>query len=265
MTSIGVAAHTRNFHTKNLIYSCHRKAAAQRPAWPLLLPKFWGPMNPLLPGQHICDADGYIRGHGTNVSDQGITSSYFGNLKQINKLVTVYPCFSFQYTPEVGDVVIGRIGQIFNKKWKVDTNSRVDTTLSLSAINLPGVMQRRKSETDEMNMRAFFNTNDLIVCEVQKISKTGPAALHTRNDRYRKLTDGVLVRVPQFLLLPLKTRFLTLGNIEVIAGCNGYIWVSTCSEDEEDLRRVGFLSRTLREMAQGQAPIDAERVLGLVS
>lgn len=223
--------------------------------------RYFAPMSLLFPGQPICQADGFIKGHGTNLVGGIITSAYYGTPKRINKLITVDPAFLFQYSPEIGDVVIGRVSQIFNKKWKIDTNARVDTSLSLSAINLPGVMQRRKLEADEMNMRNFFDIDDLIVCEVQKVSKAGAAALHTRNEKYRKLTDGVLVTIPQFLLVPTKTRFLKKDALEMIVGCNGYIWISTQSDKAEDRQQIAEIRAKLLGMAQNQLKIDPSTIL----
>jgi exosome complex component RRP4 len=214
-----------------------------------------------LPGQTICSAEGFIRGHGTSLASNMIKSTYFGTAKQINKLMTVNPAFAYKYAPEIGDVVIGRVVQIANRKWRLDTNSRAETSLGLSAINLPGVMQRRKSEADEMNMRSFFDINDLVVCEVQKVSKSGNAALHTRNEKYRRLGDGVLVEAPPFLVVPLRTRFLCSGLVEMIVGCNGYIWISTSSDSPEDLHRVGMLYKTIRDAAARQVRINAEMLM----
>ena len=43
-----------------------------------------------------------------------------------------------RYTGEVGDVVVGRIIAVQQKRWKVDTFSRLESVLLLSSINLPG-------------------------------------------------------------------------------------------------------------------------------
>ena len=43
-----------------------------------------------------------------------------------------------RYTGEVGDVVVGRILEVQQKRWKVDTFSRLESVLLLSSINLPG-------------------------------------------------------------------------------------------------------------------------------
>lgn len=46
--------------------------------------------------------------------------------------------FGARYAGEVGDVVVGRIVEVQQKRWKVDTFSRLESVLLLSSINLPG-------------------------------------------------------------------------------------------------------------------------------
>lgn len=46
-----------------------------------------------------------------------------------------------RYTPEVGDLVIGRIVEVGSSRWKVDANARQDAVLMLSSVNLPGGVQ----------------------------------------------------------------------------------------------------------------------------
>lgn len=66
-----------------------------------------------------------------------LKSSIAGVIEQIGKLISVKPLKN-RYNGEVGDVVIGRITELTQKRWKVDTNSRLDSVLLLSSVNLPG-------------------------------------------------------------------------------------------------------------------------------
>lgn len=61
-------------------------------------------------------------------------------MEQVNRLITVRP-FKSRYGGEIGDVVVGRIIETSQKKWKVDISARQDAALLLSAINLPGGIQ----------------------------------------------------------------------------------------------------------------------------
>lgn len=58
-------------------------------------------------------------------------------MEQIGRLISIKPLKS-RYNGEVGDVVVGRILEVTQKRWKVDTNSRLDSILLLSSVNLPG-------------------------------------------------------------------------------------------------------------------------------
>ena len=53
----------------------------------------------------------------------------------------------------------------------MDTNSRQDSMLLLSSVNLPGGVQRRKTETDANDMRQFFREGDLVSAEGISILK----------------------------------------------------------------------------------------------
>jgi exosome complex component RRP4 len=52
-------------------------------------------------------------------------------------LISVIP-YKTRYQGEIGDVIIGRITEVQRKRWKVDTNAKLDSVLLLSSINLPG-------------------------------------------------------------------------------------------------------------------------------
>ena len=45
------------------------------------------------------------------------------------------------YSPEVGDLVVGRITEVQSRRWKVEVGSRQDAILMLASVNLPGGVQ----------------------------------------------------------------------------------------------------------------------------
>ncbi len=94
----------------------------------------------VVPGQVVSVEKGNMRGHGTYVENEGseiLIASVAGFVDRVNKLISVKPLKS-RYHAEVGDVVVGRIREVGEKRWKVDINARQDAVLQLSAINLPG-------------------------------------------------------------------------------------------------------------------------------
>ncbi|OAA53182.1 exosome complex exonuclease [Niveomyces insectorum RCEF 264] len=148
------------------------------------------------PGEVITDDPQWMRGHGTytNSAAAGIVSSLAGTVLRTNRLLSVKPLRA-RYAPEVGDLVVGRIVEVQGRRWRVDVGASQLAALPLSAINLPGGVLRKRTETDELQIRSFFAEGDLLVAEVQQIFSDGVAVLHTRSLRYGKLRNGVFFAV----------------------------------------------------------------------
>ena len=83
-------------------------------------------------------------------------------------------------------------------------------------------------------MRSYFQEGDLLVAEVQEVN-SGGASLHTRSLKYGKLRNGVFLAVAGGVVRS-KRQVFTLstascgqpgaGDIDIILGVNGYIWLS---------------------------------------
>jgi len=174
------------------------------------------------------------------MTDGTLVSSLAGSVERVNKLISIKASRS-RYTAEIGDVVIGRILEIGQKRWKVDCNSKQDSVLLLSSIHLPGTVQRRKSESDELQMRTFFAEGEILVAEVQMLYQDGAFGIHTRNLKYGKLVTGELITVQASLVRRSRSHFLTFPwGVEVILGLNGYIWIGKLRKkmDEQDLDAI---------------------------
>lgn len=147
--------------------------------------------------------------------------------------------------------------QVAMKRWKIDTNSRQDAMLLLSSINLPGGVQRRKNETDELQMREFFSEGDVLVAEVQSFYSDGAMGLHTRGFKVCKLRNGSFVAVPPALVQRCKSQFHTLPcGVDVILGLNGYIWVS---KKLQNLATEGEVDAQVMYSAQNDPILPEER------
>lgn len=183
-------------------------------------------------------------GHGTYLasSTPTITSSVHGTVQKTNKLLSVSPLRA-RYTPEIGDLVVGRIAEVQSRRWRVDVAAPLLAALPLSAINLPGGILRRRTAVDELNIRAFFTEGDLLVAEVQSIHGDGSASLHTRSLKYGKLRNGVFVGVAGAGggaggVVRSRRQIWTVttanggGDVDVVLGVNGYVWIARHVEPE---------------------------------
>ncbi|PRP77188.1 hypothetical protein PROFUN_13374 [Planoprotostelium fungivorum] len=233
----------------------------------------------VLPGQLITREVGYLRGHGTYELDGSLYASVSGIVERVNKLISVKP-LKAKYPGEVGDVVVGRITQVLQKTWRIEVNGRQSASLQLSAINLPGGAQRRRTTADELNMRTIFVENDLISCEVQQVHSDGQLALHTRSAKYGKLTGGQLITVPSALMKRVKNHFYSFTfGVDVILGLNGNIWISQTIRDDtnydlKDIRtetkaeitsisreKISRVRNCIQALASAFAPISPDTIM----
>ncbi|KAI5462521.1 hypothetical protein BGZ63DRAFT_423774 [Mariannaea sp. PMI_226] len=205
----------------------------------------------LTPGTLITSNPQWMRGHGTYVpsGSSDITSSLAGTLTKTNKLLSVRPLRA-RYTPEIGDLVVGRIVEVQAKRWRVDVAASQLAILQISAINLPGGILRKRTETDELQIRSFFAEGDLVVAEVQQLHQDGAASLHTRSLKYGKLRNGVFVSVSGTGggggVVRSKRQVWTMdvanagGKVDILLGVNGYIWISKHVEGDANAESAGI-------------------------
>ena len=205
----------------------------------------------ITPGEIVTHDPQWMRGHGTftgnsihNDNANGeeedstttIRSTLAGTLQKTNKLLSIVPLRA-RYTPEVGDLVVGRIAEVQSRRWKVDVAASVHASLLLSSINLPGGILRKRTAVDELNIRSFFGEGELLVAEVQSLFQDGSASLHTRSLKYGKLRNGFFMSVSGMGgggggVIRAKRQIFTLqtdrggGEVDVVLGVNGYIWIA---------------------------------------
>lgn len=191
----------------------------------------------ITPGQSITSDPQWMRGHGTYANDEAddIRSTLAGTIQKTNKLLFVAPLRA-RYTPEIGDLVIGRIVEVQSKRWKVDIAAPLLSNLLLSSINLPGGILRKRTQVDELNIRSFFGEGELLVAEVQSLHQDGSASLHTRSLKYGKLRNGYFMSVTGAgggaRVVRARRQIFTLqtpgkgGEVNVMLGVNGYIWLA---------------------------------------
>lgn len=228
------------FYTNSKMAEVNIRLAMDRVNFSMLAQNMTHTPRLYTPGEVVTAQQGFMKGHGTYVEGEDIKASVAGVIEQVNKLVSIKPLKS-RYVGEIGDVVVARITEVQQKRWKVDTNSRLDSILLLSSVNLPGGELRRRLAEDEHDMRKYLQEGDLISAEVQNIYDEGTLSLYTRSLRYGKLGQGIMVKVFPSLIKRRKTHFHTLPcGANLILGNNGFIWISPIVDGESDGGDGGF-------------------------
>ncbi|XP_010920429.1 exosome complex component RRP4 homolog [Elaeis guineensis] len=183
----------------------------------------------------VNNEDGILKGHGTSELDGQVVATLCGVVERVNKLVYVR-ALRARYKPEVGDIIVGRVIEIAPKRWRLEINFSQDAVLMLSSMNLPDGIQRRRTAVDELNMRTIFEENDVVCAEVRGFQHDGSLHLQARSQKYGKLERGQLLTVPAYLVKRRKQHFHHLEQycVDLILGCNGFIWVGEHLETGEN-------------------------------
>ncbi|XP_021273704.1 exosome complex component RRP4 homolog [Herrania umbratica] len=170
--------------------------------------------------------DAFLKGHGTTDLNGELVATVCGVVERVNKLVYVR-ALRAKYKPEVGDIVVGRVVEVAQKRWRLEINFSQDAVLMLSSMNMPDGIQRRRTALDELNMRSIFEENDVVCAEVRNFHHDGSLQLQARSQKYGKLEKGQLLVVDPFLVKKSKQHFhyLEQFGIDLILGRNGFIWV----------------------------------------
>lgn len=150
-----------------------------------------------------------------------------------------------RYAGDVGDVVVGRISEIAGDKWLVDFGGTQMASLPLGGINLPGSVQRRRTDEDKMQMRDFFREGDVFACEIQKIMENGEVIVHCRSNKYGILRNGQLVQIDSSLVRRQASHFISIpvssGEIiQLVLGNNGWIWIGLPSKQTGHIQSLNF-------------------------
>lgn len=187
----------------------------------------------VLPGEIISQSsEGLMAGTGVTIRDRKIISTVRGIVKRFSQYISVEPITSIYY-PHVGDIVVGRISQVLKQRWKVQIGCSVSADLRLSSIYLPNDELRRRTTTDERNMRNYFDVGDLLCAEVQQV-KDGIIFLHTRQQHPKRLDNGIIIEVPARLIQRVQSHISTIEieafQFNTIFGLNGSIWLSPLNE-----------------------------------
>ena len=145
--------------------------------------------------------------------NRDIISSLLGQVETISKLVKVIPSRS-PYKPQIGYVIIGRLITVNKKSWDVDIFSQRYATLNLTVIILPRGEQHIKNEDNQAQTRTHFKENDLLSGEIQQININGSINIQTRNLKYVKLKNGILLKVNHMLVKKTKHHFIDFSILK---------------------------------------------------
>ena len=182
----------------------------------------------VLPGSLLTD-NNYKLGRGTYKENGKIYSSITGLVYFESEQIKVIP-LKDTYSPNYGDLVIGRVTGSSYSSWSIDINSTYHGFLPTTELY----------DKNEPNINNIINIKDMLLLRVANVDEINRVKLTLRSRGLGKFNQGTIIKVkqPTIHFLSEENAFLTTmiqeyTYTDVIIGKNGLIWINGLKENIE--------------------------------
>uniref|UniRef100_A0A2N9II35 Uncharacterized protein n=1 Tax=Fagus sylvatica TaxID=28930 RepID=A0A2N9II35_FAGSY len=143
-----------------------------------------------------------------------------------------------RYKPEVGDIIVGRVSEVAQKRWRLDIHYSQDAVLMLSSMNLPDGIQLHLDFTsliDRDGERLWMNSTCAVFLKRTMLfalkSVVSSMMAYTSKQEVRSMASS------SYLVKRRKQHFhhVEQYGVDLILGCNGFIWVGEHVEAKDDM------------------------------
>ena len=179
----------------------------------------------VLPGSLLTD-NNYKLGRGTYKENGKIYSSITGLVYFESEQIKVIP-LKDTYSPNYGDLVIGRVTGSSYSSWSIDINSTYHGFLPTTELY----------DKNEPNINNIINIKDMLLLRVANVDEINRVKLTLRSRGLGKFNQGTIIKVkqPTIHFLSEENAFLTTmiqeyTYTDVIIGKNGLIWINGLKE-----------------------------------
>ena len=187
----------------------------------------------VLPGSLLTD-NNYKLGRGTYKENGKIYSSITGLVYFESEQIKVIP-LKDTYSPNYGDLVIGRVTGSSYSSWSIDINSTYHGFLPTTELY----------DKNEPNINNIINIKDMLLLRVANVDEINRVKLTLRSRGLGKFNQGTIIKVkqPTIHFLSEENAFLTTmiqeyTYTDVIIGKNGLIWINGLKENIERIIQI---------------------------
>ena len=187
----------------------------------------------VLPGSLLTD-NNYKLGRGTYKENGKIYSSITGLVYFESEQIKVIP-LKDTYSPNYGDLVIGRVTGSSYSSWSIDINSTYHGFLPTTELY----------DKNEPNINNIINIKDMLLLRVANVDEINRVKLTLRSRGLGKFNQGTIIKVkqPTIHFLSEENAFLTTmiqeyTYTDVIIGKNGLIWINGLKENIERIIEI---------------------------
>lgn len=187
----------------------------------------------VLPGSLLTD-NNYKLGRGTYKENGKIYSSITGLVYFESEQIKVIP-LKDTYSPNYGDLVIGRVTGSSYSSWSIAINSTYHGFLPTTELY----------DKNEPNINNIINIKDMLLLRVANVDEINRVKLTLRSRGLGKFNQGTIIKVkqPTIHFLSEENAFLTTmiqeyTYTDVIIGKNGLIWINGLKENIERIIEI---------------------------
>ena len=189
------------------------------------------------PGEVSVKGDNYLPGEWTEKRNDEIVAIRYGLADESNRLVKIIP-LSGVYHPRIGNVVIGRIGDLTFNGWIVDIGTSDNAFLQVS--EFPRYVN--KSGLDEV-----LDIGDMLIAKIIGVNRRG-TDLTVKSRSLGKIEEGMIVKinpnkVPR--IIGKEGSMVKLikenTNCNITVGQNGLIWIKGDRVEDELFSKEAIL------------------------
>lgn len=187
----------------------------------------------VLPGSLLTD-NNYKLGRGTYKENGKIYSSITGLVYFESEQIKVIP-LKDTYSPNYGDLVIGRVTGSSYSSWSIDINSTYHGFLPTTELY----------DKNEPNINNIINIKDMLLLRVANVDEINRVKLTLRSRGLGKFNQGTIIKVkqPTIHFLSEENAFLTTmiqeyTYTDIIIGKNGLIWINGLKENIERIIEI---------------------------
>ncbi len=115
-------------------------------------------------------------------------------------------------------------------------------------------------------MREYLNIGDLIVAEIKNPNlMNNTLNLHLRNEKFGKLSNGIVIAVNSCLIKKMKTHFIDFEEVLMIFGLNGFVWIQSRANEPstETLEKIAKLRNIILVLNESGISLHPSNILDL--
>lgn len=185
----------------------------------------------VVPGDIIATGMGYLPSRGTYRDGDKIVANRVGLLSIEGKVTKVVP-LSGNYTPKIGDKVIGKVEDVLFSGWRVNLFGPYSAVMNV------------KDATSEFigrgaNLSEIFALGDLVVCKIVNVTSQKLVDASLKGPGLRKLKGGRTIKVSAAKvprIIGKDGSMVSMMNqatgAHIVVGMNGMVWLDGTPEGE---------------------------------